>query len=182
MMMLVASFVGLSIYQSYLQNEPTQMYNLGEQVIDGNVERRKNIEEQNRKDFDVYAFQDIDGTAKQSKHYLVNSSRIDMPRNKQNSSKNLRKRRIWISMALCFSKNSEMYRKKNYPYAQVTPLAILLWYHFFPDIRILLYLVYDKYELLERRKLYEEQLRQTNVEIRLMGLGEIITHHSLVAP
>ena len=76
------------------------------------------------------------------------------------------KRKIWISMGLCFSKNTEMYGKRDYPYAQVTPLAIILWYHFFPDINIILYLVYDKRENEDRRKLYEEQLRQTKVEIR----------------
>ena len=57
-----------------------------------------------------------------------------------------------------------MYRKKNYPYAQVTPLALLLWNHFFSDIRIILYLIYDKYELKEPRILYEENLKQTNVD------------------
>jgi len=77
-----------------------------------------------------------------------------------------RKRRIWVSMGLCFSKNTEMYGKKYYPYALVTPLAILLWYHFFPEIRLLIYLIYDKHELEDRRRLYEEQLKQTNVEIR----------------
>ena len=76
------------------------------------------------------------------------------------------KRRIWVSMGLCFSKNTEMYGKKFYPYALVTPLAILLWYYFFPDIKVIIYLIYDKNEFEDRRKLYEEQLRQTNVEIR----------------
>jgi hypothetical protein len=76
------------------------------------------------------------------------------------------KRRIWVSMGLCFSKNTEMYGKKYYPYALVTPLAILLWYHFFPDIKVIIYLIYDEHDMEDRRKLYEEQLRQTNVEIR----------------
>ena len=83
------------------------------------------------------------------------------------------KRQIWISMGLCFSTNTKMYKKQNYPYAQVTPLAILLWYHFFPDIRIILYLVYDQFESNDRRYLYEEQLNQTNVEIRWVQEDDI---------
>ena len=66
-----------------------------------------------------------------------------------------------------------MYGKKDYPYALVTPLAILLWYHFFPDIRVIIYLIYEKTEFEYRRKLYEETLRQTNVEIRWVESGDM---------
>ena len=85
----------------------------------------------------------------------------------------VKKRKIWISMALCFSKNTHMYNKKDYPYAQVTPLAIILWNHFFPEIPVLLYLIYDRFESKDRRKLYEEHLRQTNVEIRWVKEGDM---------
>ena len=84
-----------------------------------------------------------------------------------------KKREIWISMGLCFSKNTEMYGKEKYPYAEVTPLALILWYHFFPDIRVILYLIYDADEIEDRRKLYEEQLKQTNVEIRWVKSGDM---------
>merc|ERR550539_510273 len=76
-------------------------------------------------------------------------------------------------MGLCFSKNTEMYGKEKYPYAEVTPLALILWYHFFPDIRVILYLIYDAGEIEDRRKLYEEQLKQTNVEIRWVKAGDM---------
>ena len=171
--MLVAVFISLSMYQSYLKNQQTQINDFGEQIIDRNVERWKITGEKNHKQFDSEVLQHIDSNSNISKNYTVISPRVEMPVNKRNLTKLAHKRQIWISMALCFSKNSEMYRKKNYPYAQVTPLAILLWYHFFPDIRILLYLVYDKYELKERRKLYEEQLKQTNVEIRWVEEGDL---------
>ena len=84
-----------------------------------------------------------------------------------------RKRQIWISMGLCFSKNTELYGKSKYPYQLVTPLAIILWYHFFPDIRVILYLVYDKFEFEDRKILYEESLKQTNVEVRWVPEGDI---------
>ena len=95
------------------------------------------------------------------------------PLNTNKSEPIAQKRQIWISMGLCFSKNTDMYGKEKYPYTQVTPLAIILWYHFFPDIRIILYLIYDKNEIEDRRKLYEEQLKQTNVEIRWVKAGDM---------
>ena len=82
-------------------------------------------------------------------------------------------RKIWISMGLCFSKNTELYGKRNYPYAQVTPLAIILWYHFFPNINVIIYLVYDKNEIEDRKRLYEEQLKQTKAEIRWVKSGDM---------
>ena len=82
-------------------------------------------------------------------------------------------RKIWISMGLCFSKNTELYGKRNYPYAQVTPLAIILWYHFFPNINVIIYLVYDKNEIEDRKRLYEEQLKQTKAEIRWVKSDDI---------
>ena len=76
-------------------------------------------------------------------------------------------------MGLCFSKTTELYGKSKYPYTLVTPLAIILWYHFFPDIRVILYLIYDKKELEDRKILYERQLKQTNVEIRWVPADDI---------
>jgi hypothetical protein len=38
-------------------------------------------------------------------------------------------------MGLCFSHTTDKYGKRHYPYLEVTPLAILLWHHFFPDTR-----------------------------------------------
>ena len=80
-------------------------------------------------------------------------------------------RKLWVSMALCLSKNTKVHGKSKYPYALSAPLAILLWYHFVPGIRIIIYLVYhnsekDDEHAKAQRKLYEDQLRQTNVEIR----------------
>ena len=67
-----------------------------------------------------------------------------------------RKRQIWISMGLCFNKNTAMYGKRNYPYTLVTPLAIILWYHFVPNIKVIIYLIYDKNKMEDPRRLYEE--------------------------
>ena len=43
--------------------------------------------------------------------------------------------RVWVSMGLCFGENAKVHGKKDYPYAAVTPLAILLWRHF-TDVQV----------------------------------------------
>ena len=81
------------------------------------------------------------------------------------------KRQVWVSMGLCFSKNLDALGKSKYPYALSAPLAMILWYHFIPSIRVIIYIVYDDSEhdnqlAINKRKRYEDQLKQINVEVR----------------
>ena len=81
------------------------------------------------------------------------------------------KRQVWVSMGLCFSKNLDALGKSKYPYALSAPLAMILWYHFIPSIRVIIYIVYDDSEHddqleINKRKRYEDQLKQINVEVR----------------
>ena len=155
----------ISIYRSHLQYNIGSFNVLRQQKEIKNAER---IEEASTKTED---YKD-----KVQRSFLQNSSQCHNCTIITKSQKEWRtwktsglfekKRKIWISMGLCFTKNTEMYGKRKYPYAQVTPLAIILWYHFFPTINVIIYLVYDKNENDDRRKLYEDQLRQTKVEIR----------------
>ena len=50
--------------------------------------------------------------------------------------------KLWISMGLCYSENTRLFAKSRYPYAEVTPLAVLLWRHFAPDAGVLVRIVY----------------------------------------
>ena len=54
----------------------------------------------------------------------------------------------------------------NYPYAEVTPMAIKLWKHFRPDIKIYIKLIYTKTPevLAPLRKLYEENLKEAGAD------------------
>ena len=83
---------------------------------------------------------------------------VDLAIDIEHAEESNKKQQIWISMGLCFSKNTELHGKKHYPYTEVTPLAILLWHHFVPYVRIILYIVYDVYEPEDRRKMYETNL------------------------
>lgn len=172
--MIFSLFTILSIHRFHIQSRLKRNKNsLNDQIDNGNGLREK----------DTGKFNSIQYKQKINDNYNVDitlcenctfdGQKYGLTQNLQNSSTITPKRKLWVSMALCFSKNADMYRKKNYPYAQVTPLAILLWNYFFPDIQIILYLIYDQYELKERRILYEEHLNQTNVEIRWVEEGDL---------
>ena len=41
-------------------------------------------------------------------------------------------------------KKAKILGKEKYPYAEVTPLAIKLWKHFRPDVKIYIKIIYTK--------------------------------------
>ena len=51
-------------------------------------------------------------------------------------------KKLWISMSLCYSENTRLFMKSKYPYAEVTPLAVILWRRFAPDAGVLVRIVY----------------------------------------
>ena len=71
-------------------------------------------------------------------------------------------------MGLCFSHNTEKHGKKHYPYAEITPLAILLWTYFFPDpekVGVILYLIHTEPEITPHLQAYERSLKPTGVNL-----------------
>jgi hypothetical protein len=77
--------------------------------------------------------------------------------------------KIWVSMGLCFSETTQKYGKKNYPYAEVTPLGILLWNYFFPntdDVGIILFLIYTEQNITAHMETYEKMLIPTGVHYK----------------
>ena len=172
--MFILLFISISIHRTRIQRTKNEVSDiLQNRFYDKNTKKQINNEVFSLIDHkeELHEIESIEG--KLCDNCVSNEPEHEFTNNKQNISNISPKRQIWISMALCFSKNTHMYRKKKYPYAQVTPLAILLWNYFFQDIRIILYLIYDKYELKETRKLYEETLKQTNVEIRWVEEGDL---------
>ena len=45
-------------------------------------------------------------------------------------------------MGLCYSENTRYFAKSKYPYAEVTPLAVILWRYFAPDAGVLVRIIY----------------------------------------
>ena len=50
--------------------------------------------------------------------------------------------RVWVSMGLCYSHNTPLHGKAQYPYKEVTPLALTLWKHFFPEVSTIIQVKY----------------------------------------
>ena len=40
--------------------------------------------------------------------------------------------KVWVSMGLCYSENTNLHGKSQYPYKHVAQLALLLWKYFLP--------------------------------------------------
>ena len=44
------------------------------------------------------------------------------------------KRKVWVSIGLCYSYNTPLHGKSKYPYKDVAPLALALWRYFQPEV------------------------------------------------
>jgi hypothetical protein len=49
--------------------------------------------------------------------------------------------KMWVSMGVCYSETTHLYKKSRYPYAEVTPLAVMLW-KMITDAEIIIRIVY----------------------------------------
>ena len=88
------------------------------------------------------------------------------------------KPKIWISMGLCFSENTKKYGKEHYPYAEVTPLALLLWSYFFPkpdEVATIIFLVYTEPNKTEHMTVYEKTLIPTGVIVVTIFTNHFLT-------
>jgi len=65
---------------------------------------------------------------------------------------------IWISMGLCYDQKAKILGKEKYPYAEVTPLAIKLWKHFRPDVKIYIKIIYTMKNNEVLRNMYNDNL------------------------
>ena len=70
-------------------------------------------------------------------HNVLNIPKPILPVYKSNNT-------IWISMGLCFDETAKILGKQHYPYTEVTPLAIKLWKHFRPDVKIYIKVIYTR--------------------------------------
>ena len=73
--------------------------------------------------------------------------------------------RVWISMSLCLSHNTELHGKKYYPYVQVTPLAIRLWKHYVPTAKVIIFVIYDPQESKDRMDNFRTILEHADIDV-----------------
>ena len=103
-------------------------------------------------------------------------SQNKMPRQKLTPSK------IWASMGLCYSHNTNKYGKKNYPYKEVLPLALLLWKYHLPQVNTIVRMVHTEPKLTEEMKKYKAMLERAGAVVEWIPAGNLscVTKSQLV--
>ena len=81
--------------------------------------------------------------------------------------------KLWASMGLCYSHNTQKHRKKNYPYKQVLPLALLLWRYHLPQVKTIVRLVHTEPELTDEMRGYGAMLERTGAEVEWIPAGNM---------
>ena len=92
------------------------------------------------------------------------------------------KTNIWASMGLCYSHNTGSYGKKNYPYKQVLPLALLLWRYHLPQVKTIVRLVHTEAQLGAEMRSYGAMLERTGALVDWLpaGKNDCVTSSQLV--
>ena len=85
----------------------------------------------------------------------------------------LPQRKIWASMCLCYSHNTEKYGKVKYPYKEVAPLALLLWRYHVPQVSTIVRIIYTEPELNSFMKYYGEKLERTGAVVEWLPAGDM---------
>ena len=83
------------------------------------------------------------------------------------------KANIWASMGLCYSHNTQKYGKKNYPYKQVLPLALLLWRYHLPQVNTIVRMVHTEPELTDKMRSYGAMLERTGAVVEWISAGNM---------
>ena len=63
------------------------------------------------------------------------------------------------------SHNTKYHGKKNYPYKQVLPLALLLWRHHLPQVNTIVRLVYTEPEVTAKMRSYGAMLERAGARV-----------------
>ena len=109
----------------------------------------------------------------------ISSPDIDQEQSPAKQEDNIK---IWASMGLCYSHNTHKYGKKNYPYKQVLPLALLLWRYHLPQVNTIVRMVHTEPELTDEMRSYGAMLERTGAVVEWIPSGNMscITMSQLV--
>ena len=81
--------------------------------------------------------------------------------------------RVWASMGLCYSENANHNGKSNYPYKDVTPLALLLWRYHLPEVLTIVRIVYKEQSINEMMAAYGSMLERAGAVVEWVRAGEM---------
>ena len=79
--------------------------------------------------------------------------------------------KIWASMGLCYSHNTNLHGKQRYPYKDVAPLSLLLWKYHLPEVSTIVRIVYTEPKLSQFMKVYGEMLERTGAVVEWVPAG-----------
>jgi len=81
--------------------------------------------------------------------------------------------KVWASMGLCYSHNTELHGKSRYPYKNVAPLALLLWRYHLPSVHTIVRIVYTEPSVNGFMKLYGDMLERTGAVVEWVPSGNM---------
>ena len=76
--------------------------------------------------------------------------------------------RIWITMGLCWSENTKVWGKENFPYKESAPLSAQLWMRLSSSIKVILHVVYSEPEPPEDLIKYKKKLEGYGAIVKLV--------------
>ena len=76
-------------------------------------------------------------------------------------------------MGLCYSHNTALHGKANYPYKEIIPLAVLLWRYHLPQVNTIVRLVYTESELTDEMRSYGAMLERTGAVVEWVPAGNL---------
>ena len=76
-------------------------------------------------------------------------------------------------MTVRYSHNTHYHGKKNNPYRQVLPLALLLWRYHLPQVKTIVRLVYTEPELSDKMRGYGAMLERAGAVVEWIPAGNM---------
>ena len=78
--------------------------------------------------------------------------------------------KLWISMALCWSKNTKYHGKSKYPYSDAAIYSSKLWMQF-TNASLIFQIIYSEDEISPELESYREELTNLGVHVKLVNSG-----------
>ena len=100
-----------------------------------------------------YKFNENDKGVKN--YWLVGGKNIEIPR-------------MWITMGLCWSSNTQYWGKEHFPYKESAPLSAQLWMRLSSSVKVILHVVYSEPEPPQDLIEYKKKLEGFGVIVKLV--------------
>lgn len=107
------------------------------------------------------------GDSKSANHNDVTSVDIEIKKPLEGVQKKLEPINIWVTMALCWSENTQYHGKGQFPYKEALPLSSQLWLNL-TTARVIAQIVYTEPSISDELRSYQSQLESHGVLVKLV--------------